>query len=140
MLARRELSEAQLRQRLARREHDQDSIDEAVARLTADRSLDDARAAGAIARSEAALRGRGRMRVKRRLEAAGIAGPLVRQAVDDVFRDVDVEALIEAALQRRLRGAAQIADERQYARLYRYLLGQGFEADRIAAVLRRYRP
>ena len=49
MLARRELSEAQLRQRLARRQHDPDAIEEALTRLKAERSLDDERVAGIIA-------------------------------------------------------------------------------------------
>jgi len=45
MLARRELSEAQIRQRLARREHEPDLIDEAAARLKEERALDDVRVA-----------------------------------------------------------------------------------------------
>ncbi len=59
MLARRELSEAQLRQRLIRRQHDPDAIEAALARLKAERSLDDERVAGAIARSETNLKKRG---------------------------------------------------------------------------------
>ena len=49
MLARRELSEAQVRQRLVRREHGQAAIDEALARLRNERAIDDARVAEAIA-------------------------------------------------------------------------------------------
>jgi regulatory protein len=139
MLARRELSEAQVRQRLARRDHDPDDIDAAVSRLKADRSIDDQRVAGVIARTEATVRKRGRLRVKRRIEAAGIAGAIAQRAVDQVFHDVDADALLEAALQKRLRGDGRIADDRQYARLWRYLLGQGFEADRVASLLRKYR-
>ena len=60
MLARRELSEAQLRQRLLRRQHDPDAIEAALARLKSERSLDDERVAGAIARSETNLKKRGR--------------------------------------------------------------------------------
>jgi regulatory protein len=139
MLARRELSERQVRQRLARREHPHDQIDDAIERLKADRALDDARVAAIIARTETTIRKRGKLRVKRRIEAAGIAPAVAERAVDDVFRDVDPDALVTAALQKRLRGADRIADDRQYARLWRYLLGQGFEADRVAALLRKYR-
>ena len=49
MLGRRELSEAQVRQRLAKRGHDEAAIDAAVTRLKSDRSLDDVRVAGATA-------------------------------------------------------------------------------------------
>ena len=65
MLARRELSEAQVRQRLARRGHDPESIDAAVARLKGERAIDDARVAEAIARTETAAKRRGRLRVSR---------------------------------------------------------------------------
>ncbi len=138
MLGRRELSEAQIRQRLGRRDHDPDAIDAAIARLTADRSIDDARVAGVIARTETNIRRRGRLRVKRRIEAAGIAPGVAARAVDEAFLDVDEDALIAAALQKRLRGGDRIADKREFARLYRYLVGQGFEAERVTALLRKH--
>jgi regulatory protein len=136
MLGRRELSEAQIRQRLTRRGHDEASIEAAVARLTSDRSLDDARVAGAIARTETSLRKRGRLRVKRRIEAAGIAPAIAQRAIDETFQEIDPDALIAAALEKRLRGRTRIADDREFQRLYRYLSTQGFESDRIVALLR----
>ena len=139
MLARRELSEKQLRQRLARREHSPDDIDAAVARLKDNRSLDDARVAGAIARMETGIRKRGRLRVKRQIEAAGIPSSLAQRAVDDVFEQIDPDAQLEAALQKRLRGREQIADDKEFSRLYRYLIGQGFESDKALSALRKRR-
>ena len=136
MLGRRELSEAQVRQRLSKRGHDEASIDDAITRLKAARSLDDARVAGAIARSETSLRKRGKLRVRRRIEAAGIASAVAQRAVDETFADIDPDALIAAALDKRLRGRTRIEDEREFQRLFRYLLAQGFEAERIAALLR----
>ena len=50
MLARRELSESQVRGRLTRRQFDPDEIDAAVARLRRERALDDQRTALACAR------------------------------------------------------------------------------------------
>jgi regulatory protein len=141
MLGRRELSETQVRQRLAKRGHDEASIDAAVTRLTSDRSLDDARVAGAIARSEVSLRKRGKLRVRRRIEAAGIAPAIAQRAVDETFQEIDGDALIAAALQKRLRGRESIEDDREFQRLYRYLSSQGFESDRIVTVLKsRRRP
>jgi regulatory protein len=136
MLAMRELSEAQIRQRLSRRGYSDDEIDPAVARLKAERSLDDARVAGALARSETNLRRRGPLRVRRRLEAAGIASPLAQRAVEETFADIDADALIAAALEKRLRGRTEIADDREFQRLFRFLAGQGFETSRILALLR----
>jgi regulatory protein len=139
MLAAREVSEAQLRQRLARRGHDADAIDDAITRLKADRTLDDTRVAGVIARSEVGLRKRGRLRVRRRIEAAGISRAIAERAVDETFRDVDGDALMAAALDKRLRGRTSIEDDRDFQRLYRFMIGQGFEPDRVITLLRRYR-
>jgi regulatory protein len=134
MLARRELSEAQVRRRLARREHDADAIGEAVQRLKEERAIDDARVAGAIARTQTAVKGRGRMRVKRELERAGIGSADAKRALDEVFTALDDDVLIEKALARRLRGQS-LEDEATFRRLYRYLMGQGFEHDRIMKAL-----
>lgn len=136
MLAMRELSEGQIRQRLAKRGHDGDAIDAAVARLKSERSIDDERVAGAIARSETGLRKRGRLRVKRQIEAAGIPSSIAQRAVDAAFEEIDADALLAAALEKRLRGRSTIADDREFQRLYRYLSGQGFESDRILRLLR----
>jgi regulatory protein len=136
MLASRDLSEAQLRQRLARRGHDDEAIASTVARLTAAGALDDARAAGAIARIEATIRRRGRLRARQRLAAAGIAPDLAERVLDDVFDQVDADAMVLAALEKRLAGRAAIADTREFGRLYRYLVGQGFEAGRVVRLLR----
>ena len=139
MLSGRELTERQVRQRLARRGYDADAIDAAVERLKHDRSLDDERAAKAMAHTETTLRKRGRLRVTRRLQAAGIAPAVAQRATEDIFQTIDADALLESALQKRLRGREQIADDREFQRLYRYLIGQGFESDRVRALLRRYK-
>ena len=138
MLARRELSEAQVRQRLASRGESQDAIDEAVARLKSERSIDDERVAGAIARSQASGRQRGRRRVLQQIEAAGINKSIAARAADEVFQELDPDALLAASLEKRLRGRDRIADDREFQRLFRYLSAQGFESDKILAHLRKY--
>jgi regulatory protein len=138
LLARRELSEAQIRQRLSRRGFTSDDIDDTVTRLRRDGSLDDARVAAAIARSQLSLKKRGARRVRREIEAAGISSSLADRAVAEVYADVDAEALLHAAIDRRL-GTRSLDDERGMARLYRYLVGQGFEADKAMAALRKRR-
>ena len=136
MLGRRELSEAQIRQRLARREHDPDAIDAAVSRLLEERALDDARVAEAIARTQTSIKRRGKLRVRRQIEQAGIQPSTARRAVDEVFEALDPDALLEASLEKRLRHRDQIADDAEFRRLYRYLIGQGFEPDRVMWVLK----
>jgi regulatory protein len=139
MLAGRELSEAQVRQRLVRRKYDSTDIDSAIERLKEGGYIDDARAAAVIARRETTVRRRGKMRVNNRLRAAGIAASIAGRAVEDVFKDVDVDALLDASLERRLRGRTSVADEKERQRLYRYLIGQGFEGERVLARLRKLR-
>jgi regulatory protein len=139
MLAGRELTEAQVRQRLARRGHASDDIDRAIARLKTNGNIDDARAAAMIARRETTVRRRGRARVSSRLRAAGIAPAIADHAVQQVFEDVDADALLAASLERRLRGRTRLADDKEFQRLYRYLVGQGFEPDRVMAQLRKIR-
>ena len=135
LLARRELSEQQVRHRLARKGHDPGAIDDAVARLRGERAIDDARVAEAIARTETSLKRRGKLRVRMQIERAGIAKNVAKSATDAVFDGIDDDALIEAALQKRLRQRDQIADDREFQRLYRFLVSQGFEHDRVIAVL-----
>ena len=139
MLGRRELSEQQVRQRLARKAYEQDEIDDAVARLREERAINDVRVAEAIVRMETGIRKRGKVRVRLQLERAGIAKDTARQAINDVFEGIDDEALIESSLRKRLRGRETIADDREFQRLFRYLLGQGFESDRVMNTLKAYR-
>jgi regulatory protein len=140
MLGRRELSEAQVRQRLARKGHEPDEIDAAVDRLRQERAIDDARVAEAIAHTETAVRGRGKLRVRRHIEQAGIAAETARRVTDEVFSEIDDETLLEQALAKRLRGRDRLADEAEFRRLFRYLVGQGFEPDRVMTALRKHRP
>jgi len=53
-----------------------------------------------------------------------------------VFDGLDPDALLEASLAKRLDERKPIADDAEFRRLYRYLIGQGFEADRIIAALK----
>lgn len=137
MLGRRELSEAQLRERLARREHPPDAIDAVVERLRASGLLDDRRVARAAARTEAQVRSRGRSRVLQRLHALGIAPEVAEAAADEVFEAIDEEALLEAALARRLRGpGARIRDAAHFRRLHQQLVRQGFAPSAVTRALR----
>jgi len=135
LLGRRELSEAQVRQRLARRGHGEEAVDEAIVRLKAERAIDDERTAAAIARTETSLKRRGPRRVKQQIRQAGIASTIADRAIKETFDDVDEDTLLEAALRKRLTPGAKIRDDREFARLYRFLLSQGFEADRIVRTL-----
>src|SRR5688572_20778440 len=89
MLARRELSEMQVRTRLERRGYDVCDIDTAIARLRSERAIDDTRTARAIVRTAVSVRGHGKRRARMQVDAAGIDGAVAAAAVDEVFRDID---------------------------------------------------
>lgn len=140
LLARRELSEKQIRDRLARKGYAEDDVEVAIERLKAERAIDDRRVAEAIARTSTGLKRRGRLRVRREIEAAGIAPDVAQRALDATFDQLDDDALLQAALAKRLRGDRPIEDDREFQRLYRYLAAQGFESDKIFRALDARRP
>ena len=136
LLSRRELAEAQVRTRLATRKFEDDDIDAALARLRRERAVDDRRTAVACARTQVRLRHRGRARVIRQVEALGIDRDIAREAVAEVFAELDEHALLEEALDRRLRHGLSLGDPAVVRRVHRYLLGQGFDPGRVMALLR----
>ena len=133
MLARRELSTAQVRERLRRKGLTHQEIEPAVRRLRREGALDDRRTAVAYARHAAAVKLRGRRRTLQELERLGLGGTQARAAVDEVFGDLDEQALLERALARRLRGP--IRDSAELRRLYQYLVRQGFDGHMAMATL-----
>jgi regulatory protein len=139
LLARRELAETQLRARLIKRKFDPGDIDIAVARLRREKALDDRRTAIACARTEVRVRHHGRARVLRQIEALGIARDVARQAVAEVFTELDEAELLQQALDRRLRRGVDLSDPAIVRRMHRYLVGQGFDPSAVTGLLRRRR-
>jgi regulatory protein len=137
LLARRELTEKQLRDRLLDRDHPRDEIDRVIAHLLESRTLDDDRVARAYARTASGVKGRGRLRVMRELTEMGVARQTATEAVAEVFADTDERALIAKALQKKMRGRPRIADPAEHARVYQYLMRQGFTPAAIVAALRK---
>ena len=140
MLARRELSVAEVRARLVDREHPADEIDAAIARLIETGALDDTRVARAYARTAKTVKGRGRLRVQQELQAMGIAREIIAEAIAETFADADERALIDQAIQKKLRNAGAARRKlslQERARLYQHLMRQGFTPAGISAALRR---
>jgi regulatory protein len=138
LLGRRELSAKQLRDRLTRRQFPAEETEAVIDRLTRDRTLDDRRVAVAAARMAAAIKGRGRRRVLQHVEQLGVSSEVAAAAVTEVFDDVDEAALLDRALDKRLRGSSLGSlDARGKAKLVRQLIAQGFEPAAIFARLRR---
>ncbi len=133
MLSRRELSSAQLRDRLQRKDFAPDDIETALRRLQDIGALDDLRTARALAHTAAHIKMRGRFRAIRELQERGIDRALSVRVVDEVYGDLDQHLLLERALARRLKGRIETRGELR--RLYQYLIRQGFEAAAARSVL-----
>ncbi|MEO5897637.1 MAG: regulatory protein RecX [Vicinamibacterales bacterium] len=138
MLARREHSIAEVRSRLVDREHPPEAIDTALERLLETRALDDQRVARAYARTALTVKGRGRLRIQRELQVMGIAREIAGEAIADVFGDVDERALIEKAIQKKLRGGKKLVTIQERARVYQFLMRQGFTPAAVSAAMRRF--
>ncbi len=139
LLGRRELSVKQLRERLLDRDHSREDVDRAIELLAENRAVDDARVASAYARTAIKIKGRGRLRVQRELHEMGIDKDVASQALAEAFGDTDERSMIVKALQKKLRGNKKIATPAEYARVYQFLMRQGFSPGAVASALRAYR-
>ena len=139
LLAGRELSVAELRARLLDRDHGPEDADLAVERLREAGALNDERVARAYARTAIDIKGRGRLRIARELHEKGIAREVVTAALAEVFGELDERALVTKALQKKLRGRPKPTTQSELARLYQYLMRQGFSPAVVSDELRRLR-
>jgi regulatory protein len=139
LLAGRELSVAECRARLLARGHGAEDADAAIARLLEAGALNDERVARAYARTAVGVKGRGRLRIARELHDKGIARDVVSAALAEVFGELDERSLVGRALQKKLRGRPKPASQSEFARLYQYLMRQGFSPAVVSDELRRLR-
>lgn len=137
LLARRELTAFELRDRLLKKGIPEAEADDVIARLHADGTLNDRRAAVAIARTHATVKARGRIRIEHELRARGVSPEIARSAIDEVFGELSEPELLERALRKRLR-SGHITTQAQFRRLYAYLVRLGFPTDQVVALLKRH--
>ena len=134
LLTRRELSVRQLRDKLMARGHPAGAVDTVILELMDRGLLDDRRVADAYVRTASSLKGRGPLRIRRELQRIGIPREIADAAVAGTEAS-DERAAIGRALQRKLRSAPLPSDRQQRARLYRFLVRQGFSSSAIATAL-----
>ena len=135
LLARRELSSLQVRERLHRRLFPPDIIDKALVRLQEEGALDDRRTAFAYARTAVKLKSRGRFRLIREIEALGVGTETAHEAVAAAYREISEEDVLERALARRLNGS--VKNWKEAGRLQQALRRQGFSDEMILRALKR---
>jgi len=68
---------------------------------------------------------------------SGVSGAGRKLEIEYLFAELDENALLEQALDRRLRHGLSLSDPAVFRRVHRYLLGQGFDPGRVTELLRR---
>ena len=134
-LNRRDRTERELRQALARKRVDPETIEVVVGELVEGGFVDDAAYARRFAEDRRRLDAWGSDRIARRLTALGVA----REHVDAAVADQDEGAELEAAvgiLERRVREVPKTRLERD--RALGLLLRRGYDAELAFAALRRF--
>jgi regulatory protein len=134
LIAGREMTAAQLHERLRRRGFTAEEAAGVVQRLREEGTVDDRRAARIAARKAATVKGRGRWRVCRELDAMGVPPEVTREVVAEIFAGLDETAVLDQALDRRLHGA--IENPAHYRRLHAALVRLGFAPSQVAARLK----
>jgi regulatory protein len=132
LLARRDYTKAELTERLLARGYAEPAVDSALRALEADGTVDDRRAARAHVRTASRVKGRGRLRIARELDARGIARDIARDALDTLSPADDTEAVRRFLQKRRVPRQLSPADRRK---IFQQLLRRGFAVDTIARAL-----
>lgn len=135
-LMRRAHSIHEMKQYLARRAEDKQSIPQVIARLRQQNYLDDAKFALDYARQHVHSRAQGKFRIARELRKRGVPDQHIEVALNVVFADTDEAALARKRISRLLAHVPGPIGQRKVASVYRSLLSAGFSADVIRAELR----
>jgi regulatory protein len=134
-LGRRDRTVAEVRGRLEAQEIATQVVDEAIAELTRQGYLDDARYAHRFAGDRRTIDGWGAERIERRLLAVGVAPALIATAVGERGAGEELEAAL-AVLRRRFPRAP--ADDRARDRALGLLVRKGYDLDLAYDAVRAY--
>jgi regulatory protein len=133
LLARRDYSTRELRQKLKDRGYLEDAIDSVLIELEETRKLDDQRY-GANVVAYRARRGQGPARIRGELRRSGLKDDQIEVAVKTGEDAPDFVALAREARRRRF-GAELPKDWKEKAKQARFLQYRGFSTDHIRAAL-----
>jgi regulatory protein len=131
MLARRMLSESELRQRLQRKGYPEDEVEDALELVRSYGYVNDAAVADSVTR-EAERAARGPAWVRQTLLRRGVAEDLRERAADELAGCQGT--LARRALAHRF-GSAESLDDGDRRRAFRWLLSRGFSSECVADVL-----
>ena len=134
LLANREFCEFEMRQRLARREFEDETIDWAISRLQQDGYLSELRYAEAYLRSRL-KKGEAPWLAARRAEQKGAQSAAVQAALTALTECYDAGQEARELMLARDPAGLRFEDERVWQRQARFLRNKGFATDIILRVL-----
>jgi regulatory protein len=134
-LGRRDRTVAEVRERLEAQEIDAEVVDEAIAELTRQGYLDDARYAHRFAEDRRTIDAWGPERIERRLLAVGVEPALIAAAIGERGAAEELEAAL-AVLRRRFTHAP--TDDRDRDRALGLLVRKGYDLDLAYDAVRAY--
>lgn len=138
MLARRALSEGEIRERLARREVSLPEIDAVLRRLRDAGLVDDASLCGDLVRIYRESRRYGSLKTLRMLRARRFPPALVAEAMKGASSPGEELEAAGAALRKKFRGGLPPGREGA-AKAFRFLAGRGFPLETCRQAIRRLR-
>jgi len=137
ILSARSCSESELRERLINRQgYNRDAVESCINKLKELDYVNDDRFAQSYASYRVGLRPLGRAKLKRELALKKIPAKTIEAALDVVFGEAAEDALIDKAIQRRIRTHGRPADRAAAKRMFDHLARRGFEFDLIIKKLR----
>ena len=133
LLARRDYSSGELRQKLADRGYIEIAIEPVVEELIASNKVNDERFGQNVV-AYRSRRGQGPARIRQELRRSGLSNAAIHEAVKGSEDAPDFLALARAARTRKF-GAAVPKDPKERAKQARFLQYRGFSTDHIRAAL-----
>ncbi|PYV43697.1 MAG: hypothetical protein DMG06_09650 [Acidobacteria bacterium] len=122
---------AELRQKLLNGSGDKALVDTIIQRLTASGYLEDRRYIELFVQSTGNRKLYSRFRIESELRARGLEPALIDQVLNEVYPLADDSAQLVRALEKKLKTLSLPMDAKKLARLYNYLVRQGFQQEAI---------
>lgn len=136
LLARREMSEAQIRQALLDRDHAEADVERAIEGLRQQRYLDDPGLAARFARSRLENHGQGRHRIRQTLRKKGVVGPIIEEGIRQALDEVSEGEALERVARRYWAQRKRQPPGRRLRALWAFLLRRGYPAGLVHERLR----
>jgi regulatory protein len=135
-LARRDHSEAEMRGALQNAGYGEEDVEATLARLRAERLLDDASLASRFATSRISHQGLGRHRVRQALQQKGVPKAAAEAGIALALGEVSEANVLDALARRYWRQRSREEPERRLRKLWVFLLRRGFPGALVSARLK----